>query len=493
MPPAESTSTEDERDQLLRRIEELEARLAVEQTSSARRLQFAIEVAPNGILMTDSRGRIVFANQRAREYFGYTREEMEGMPVEKLMPKRFRHAHVGLREHYHENPEQRPMGTGRDLYAQRKDGSEFPVEIGLTPVEIDGEKLALGMVTDITARRRGEEAMRSQARILESLHEAVFTVDAEETVETWNRGAELIFGWKEEEIVGQPVRKICPADDMRRFSDRIAPAVLDYGHFESILHCRRSDGGEVAVAIRASLASDSGRQKSGKDPRIILCANDISRQKELEDEIVQISEKEQRRIGQDIHDDLCQQLASIGCLTKVLRGQVTAEGKSDTAEALEQIGEMISSANVRAREISRGLAPAVIQREGLTSALEELASRTKKVFGVPCVFYCPDPIFIDDEKSAVQLYRIAQEATANAVKHSDASQIIIELTVTEDRLRLRISDDGRGLPPEAASRSSGLGLLTMNYRAGILDGELDIHSSPGQGTRITCTAPHRNE
>ena len=493
MPSAESTSTEDERDQLLRRIEELEARLAAEQTSGARRLQFAIEAAPNGILMTDARGRIVFANQRATEYFGYSREEMEGLPVEKLMPQRFRRAHVGLREHYHETPEQRPMGTGRDLYAQRKDGSEFPVEIGLTPVEIDGDKLALAMVTDITARRRGEEAMRSQARILESLHEAVFTVDAEERVETWNRGAELIFGWKEDEIVGQPVRKICPADDMRRFSDRIVPAVLDHGHFDSVLHCRRSDGGEVAVAIRASLASDSGRQRSDKDPRIILCANDISRQKELEDEIVQISEKEQRRIGQDIHDDLCQQLASIGCLTKVLRGQVTAEGKSATAEALEQIGEMISSANVRAREISRGLAPAVIQREGLTSALEELASRTRKVFGVPCVFHCPDPIFIDDEKSAVQLYRIAQEATANAVKHSDASQITIELTVTEDRLRLRISDDGRGLPPEAASRSSGLGLLTMNYRAGILDGELDIHSPPGQGTRITCTAPHRNE
>ncbi|MCB1229321.1 MAG: PAS domain S-box protein [Verrucomicrobiae bacterium] len=493
MPPAKSADTEEDRTELLRRIEELETRLEAAQVASARRLQFAVEAAPNGIIMTDAEGRIVFANGRARSLFGYSEKEMEELRVEELMPERFRRHHGGLRERYHHDPEQRPMGIGRDLFAKRKDGREFPVEIGLTPVEIDGERLTLGMIADITERKRAEEALRDQARILASLHEAVFTIGGSHRIETWNRGAEYIFGWTEDEIIGEPVSKICPVDDLKRYSERILPAVLAEGHYESTLRCRRRNAQEVTVAIRASLADSDRTSEADSSPRVIVCANDISRQKELEDEIVQISEKEQRRIGQDLHDDLCQQLASIACLAKVLRGQVASKGNAETATALDQIGEMLSSANVRAREISRGLAPAVIQREGLTSALEELASRTKRVFGVPCRFHCPDPIFVEDEKTAVQLYRIAQEATANAVKHSDATEILIELTLTPGHLRLRVHDDGRGLPLEAAKRSSGLGLLTMNYRAGILDGELEIQSSPGRGTTIICTAPHGNE
>ncbi len=493
MSAAESAPSQEEHQRLLQRIEELEARLAEEQNAGARRFQFAVEAAPNGILMTDARGRIVFANRRARELFGYEEIEMKNLTVEQLMPERFRRGHVGLRSRYHDGPAQRPMGIGRDLFAQRKDGSEFPVEIGLTPVEIDGERLTLGMIADITERKRAEEALREKAHILASLHEAVFTVGGNQRIETWNRGAEYIFGWKEKEVVGQPVTAICPEDELRRYSDRILPAVILNGHYDSTLHCRRQDGSEVFVAIRASLADSDRESSQGNGHRVIFCANDISRQKELEDEIVQISEKEQRRIGQDLHDDLCQQLASIGCLAKVLQQELVAKGNGETAGALGQLGEMLSSANVRAREISRGLAPAVIQREGLTSALEELASRTRKVFGVPCRFHCPDPVFVEDEKNAVQLYRIAQEATANAVKHSDATEIEIALSLLPGHLQLRIRDDGRGLPPEAASRSSGLGLLTMNYRAGILGGELEIQSGPGEGTTITCTAPHRNE
>ncbi len=490
MPEANAAS--DDRESLLRRIQELESRLAEEQSAGTRRFRFAVEAAPNGIIMADCRGRIVLANQRARELFGYSEEEIESLSIENLMPERFRGGHVAYRDRYHATPETRPMGIGRDLFAQRKDGTEFPVEIGLTPVEIDGERLTLGMIADITERKKAEKANLEKARILASLHEAVFTIGNEGNIRTWNHGAELIFGWSEAEIVGQPVETLCPPDEPHRYALRINPALQSIGHYECTMRCRCKNGNTVTMAIRASLIDPESARENGGG-RTIICANDISRQKELEDEIVQISEKEQRRIGQDIHDDLCQQLASIGCLAKVLQQQVAAEGSAETAEALGQIGEMITQANTRAREISRGLAPAVIQREGLSSALEELASRTRKVFGVPCRFHCPDPIFVEDEKTAVQLYRIAQEATANAVKHSDAAGIDIHLDLTPGHLRLRVNDDGRGLPPNAATTSTGLGLLTMAHRAHILGGELDIVSSPGQGTSIHCTAPHENE
>lgn len=488
-----SRETPTDQEHLLKRIAELEDQLAAEQNAGTRRFRLAVEAAPNGIFMADRQGSIVLANQKARELFGYSETEMAGLQVEALMPHRYRHGHSALRKNYHHHPEQRPMGIGRDLFAQRKDGSEFPVEIGLTPVEIDGERLTLGMIADITERKKAEEALAEKAHILASLHEAVFTVGPDQNIETWNHGAELIFGWAEKDIVGQPVASLCPADDLRRYSERVLPALAAHGHYESTLHCVRRSGQRVTVAIRASLADPAAAGHPHPTLRVIICANDISRQKELESEIVQISEKEQRRIGQDLHDDLCQQLASIGCLAKVLRQQLPPDTKPETADALDLISDMLSSANVRAREISRGLAPAVIQREGLTSALEELASRTRKVFGVPCGFHCPDPVFIEDERNAVQLYRIAQEATANAVKHSDAAAIHIHLDLLPGQLRLRIADDGRGFPPETAAKSSGLGLLTMNYRAGILDGQLEIQSSPGRGTSITCTAPHHNE
>lgn len=495
MSGATSPHQEKDLDQLRERIRELERRLEAEKSAGVDRFRFAVEAAPNGILMADASGRITLANQRVREMFGYTEEEMAGLPVEALMPERFRRGHVHHRDQYHQAPTPRPMGTGRDLYAQRKDGSEFPVEIGLTPLSLEGgERLVLGMITDISERKKAEMALHDKARILANLHEAVFTLDAKGIVETWNEGATLIFGWHDEEIIGRPVTLLCPEDDSHRFHERVQPALREIGHYESNLRCLHRSGTEIRLAIRASLIDPDAWSRDGTG-RTIICANDITRQKELEEEIVQISEKEQRRIGQDLHDDLCQQLASIACLTQVLQQRVAAGSKheDDTAEALGQIGEMISQANVRAREISRGLAPAVIEREGLTSALVELASRTQRIFGIPCRFHCPDPIFVDDEKVAVQLYRIAQEATANAVRHSDCTGIDLHLDLRPGHLQLRIRDDGRGLLPSTEDQGSGMGLLTMAHRARILDGDLDIDSSPGKGTTITCTTVHENE
>lgn len=478
---------------LLNRIAELESRLEAEQSAGADRFRYAVEAAPNGIIMVNSKGQITLANQRAREMFGYNEEEMGKLTIESLMPERFRSGHVAHRDHYHAHPSPRPMGVGRDLFAQRKDGTEFPVEIGLTPVNVNGSRLTLGMITNISERKKAEEALREKAWILANLHEAVFTVDEKGCVETWNQGATLIFGWHDEEMIGQPVTMLCPEEDSQRFSERVRPALLHSGHYESNFHCRHRSGTVVNVAIRAS-AIDPKSWKKNHAGRAIICANDITRQKELEDEIVQISEKEQRRIGQDLHDDLCQQLASIACLTQVLQQKVATDLEhQETAKALGQIGDMISQANVRAREISRGLAPAVIEREGLTSAIVELAARTQRIFGIPCEFTCPDPIFVDDEKVAVQLYRIAQEATSNAVRHSDATRIDIHLGLLPGQLRLQVRDDGRGIIPEATKQGEGLGLHTMAHRARILDGDLDIDSSPGQGTTITCSAPHQNE
>ncbi|MCB1092619.1 MAG: PAS domain S-box protein [Verrucomicrobiae bacterium] len=488
--PPDSPEAEADIDALLRRVRELESRLAAEQAVATDQFRCAVESAPNGIIMTDGDGMIHFANQRARELFGYpTEAEMKALSIEQLMPERYRGRHSGLREQYHDAPEPRPMGIGRDLYACRKDGTEFPVEIGLTPIEIGGQRIILAMIADITERKKATAALAEKANILANVHEAVFTVDSGGSITSWNSGAAEIFGWDESDIVGASIATICPPDEPDRFSQVVLADLGSRGYFESTLRCHRRDGTPVTLAIRASHATIDRKDSENV---AIICAHDITRQRELEEQIVQISEKEQRRIGQDIHDDLCQQLAGIGCLAQVIQQQLTAAGHEPFAASLNQIVELISQSNTRAREISRGLAPAVIQREGLTGALSELASRTRKIFGIPCAFHCPDPVFIDDETQAVQLYRIAQEAISNAIKHSDAGKIDVYLELIPRHLRLRITDDGRGMASRSAS-SSGLGLMTMAYRARILDGDLHIESQPGQGTSIICIAPHQNE
>lgn len=449
-------------------------------------LGLVVESAPNGIIVVDCDGGIVHANRKAQQLLGYNRAELEELSVEDLIPERLREGHHRHREKYDENPEPRAMGAGRDLFARRKDGSEFPVEIGLTPMVTPSGQMTVASIIDISARKEAERELERQALILANVHDAVFVVDLDGVVQSWNQGAELVFGFAERDIVGTSVSQLLPPDDGGRFQKQTLPRVVSERRSNFVVWCHRQDGARIAVSIRASVLENGGGDAEG----LIICANDITHQRELEQKLLEVSESEQRRIGADIHDDLCQQLASIGCLTKVLE-QKLATIYQEGASHLAQIGDMVSQANVRAREIVKGLVPAVLESEGLKGALAELAESTARAYSLDCRFQCPDPVFLDDKHIAVQLFRIAQEAVGNAARHSGATRIDIWLGLREGKLILRISDNGAGIAE--SSDSTGLGLLTMAHRAQILGGEFDIHSGSKKGTRIECAIPHQND
>ena len=210
-----------------------------------------------------------------------------------------------------------------------------------------------------------------------------------------------------------------------------------------------------------------------------------ARRKRLEAEILQVSEREQRRIAEDLHDGVGQQLGGISCLSDVLKKNLAALA-SPEAEAAGKISRLLDSALAQTRSLARGLHPVAPEANGLMAALEDLAARVTDVFQVACHFECPHPVLIEDNGVGTHLYRIAQEAVSNSIKHGQAQRIKILLSSSPERIILAVSDNGAGFKASPRQRK-GLGLRIMNHRASMINGVLVVRRQAGSGTVVVCT------
>lgn len=205
------------------------------------------------------------------------------------------------------------------------------------------------------------------------------------------------------------------------------------------------------------------------------------------EEVLAISEYEQRRFGQDLHDGLGQHLTAIQFMCHSLREDLAAEHPLLEAQAAK-ISEFLRETVVQTRALSHGLAPVKLEAGGLMEALRELVRTTGTIGKVKCRFRCATPVLIADSAVAGHLYRIAQETVNNALKHGHARKIEIELSKCDEALRLRISDDGKGFP-KSKKTGTGIGLEVMKHRANVMGGTLAIESQPGEGVTVDCTVP----
>lgn len=216
--------------------------------------------------------------------------------------------------------------------------------------------------------------------------------------------------------------------------------------------------------------------------------SEIAERRRLEREIIDTSEHEQMRIGQELHDGLGQQLTAVAFLTEVLARQLGERGVPEHQQA-SRIGALMGEAISQARLLARGLAPVELDANGLMAALEQLAASVPPLFGLPCEFRCDGPVLVHDSSVAINLYRIAQEAVTNAVKHGGASRLRIVLGHADARLVLSVSDDGTGLPSPLPAGNHGMGLKTMRYRARAIGAELAFDTSPQGGLVVRVCLP----
>lgn len=352
-----------------------------------------------------------------------------------------------------------------------------------------GAGLGIGMVClafylfrlDIAHRERVADVTRRLAAIVESSDDAIVSKSLEGIIVSWNAGAQRIYGYTAAEAVGQPITILCAPEhreDIFRNLERVKRGI-HIEHFETTRI--RKDGRKIDISLSISPI----RGASGEAIGASAIARDITEHKTLQREVLEIAALEQRRIGQDLHDGIGQELTGLTMMTQRLSDELTREALPE-ATAAAQIHSALEQALSHVRAVSKGLVPVEVDAEGLMVALADLAARTNALHGISCTFECHRPVAIADNQTATHLYRMSQEAVANAIKHGRPHNIVIRLDADGELTTLRVIDDGTGFDP-AIESTTGTGLRIMRYRADLIGAQLEITNARPHGTIITCT------
>ena len=296
---------------------------------------------------------------------------------------------------------------------------------------------------------------------------------------------EAALGFSQSEWLEDPVRwysQIHP-DDKMRWSVEAAEMFISGKPLKSAYRVTARDGRVLWFQCEAKMI----RREDGRPWFIHGVGFDITERKRLEEAILEISAQEQRRIAQDLHDGLGQHLTGIAFMSKVLEERLSEKLLPEAAEAAK-IVQMVNMAIDNTRQLARGLHPVAAEGSGLMSALKKCASDIQELFQIRCRFHCEQAVHIYDVTVATHLYRIAQEAVNNAIRHGKAKEILIRLSKRRGTGTLSIKDEGIGFTKEPATQP-GMGLSIMNYRADIIGGSLRVQPNEGRGVEVMCLFP----
>ncbi len=307
----------------------------------------------------------------------------------------------------------------------------------------------------------------------------LYTHDREGRITSVNQTGERILQRSRGEVVGRNILEFVAEEQRasaRQWLERLLKgATMPDMEWDVVA----ASGERVKLEISARLIT-----QDGQPAEVEGIARDITERKRLEREILEISNREQRRIGHDLHDGVCQQLAGIAFLTSTLAEELVEEGVRQSLQA-EKISGMVNEVMDQTRGVARGLFPVRLDEKGLVAALEQLASNAREVFKINCRFHAEGPPLTVENEIALHLHYIVLEAVANASKHSGAANVDITLQPSGDRWLLTIQDDGNGFSLPARNQE-GMGLRILHYRARVIGATLNLHSQPGSGTRVTC-------
>ncbi|MCA1659158.1 MAG: PAS domain S-box protein, partial [Verrucomicrobiaceae bacterium] len=491
---------------------------------SEERFRTVADNVPQVIWTNDAEGKANYFNRRWYEYSGLSFEESAGPGWQAIV-----------------HPDDAPVSIERWQEAFAK-GDVFDCEYRLrgadggyrwfigrnVPLRHNGDVLGwFGTATDIEGRKFTEAALRETEERFQLLVEgardyAMFLLDPQNKITYWSRGAERVFGWTRDEVMGQSGDIIFTEEDKkkdavereinvalqngacpdRRWHVRKGGAYLwvdgimrrlddDKGNVRGFAKIARDASDQRAIDDALRHSKDEMEQRVLERTRDLIAMNNelertMSQRQQLEKELLEISEREKRRIGEDLHDMVCQELTATALFLKTTAKKLAIEAPP-ASQTLDEAAQIVNRNVGLTRDLARGLQPAELSGAGLKPALKALAEQACENTNIKCHFKAARGVRVTDEDIALHIYRVAQEAVKNAVKHAEAENILITLDRDKEHVCITIEDDGKGFT--ASRRSKGLGLHIMRYRANALGGELKIERRKHGGMEIRCKIP----
>ncbi len=439
-----------------------------------------LESPIDALMIVDTDGLIQMINSQMEQMFGYSRDDLIGQHLEVLLPHRFRHQHQKHMAGYMAKPRMRSMGTGLELYGLRKDGTEFPIEISLNPLQTTGTPLVSAAIRDVSERKASQQALQdSQQRV--AMHVAntplaVLEWRIEDGIITaWNPAAERLFGYRADEVIGKHRADFIVPEDQRTKLKMLLQSNIHTRGFRSTSKNITKEGRLITCEWYNTVLDDVA--KEGK--RMAALALDITARQRAINDLLSVQEEERSRISKDLHDH-------VGQLLTGLNLGLSAVVEKPDKQKLMDLKALASTILEDVRRISRDLRPALLDELGLATAIKRFArellpegSPTK----VDILVRVPETL---ERNTTTVIYRVIQEALTNVVRHANAKNASVVVTTSEDALQLIVEDDGVGFDPNAVATSEHVGLSSMRERVELLGGIFAVESLPNQGTTISA-------
>ncbi len=446
-----------------------------------------VEWSEDAIIGKALDGTIESWNAAAERIFGYSRAEALGQSAAMLVPPEHQAEFRSVLDRVVRGEHVGHIETVR----QCKAGETIHVSHSVSPVcDNSGQIVGASAISrDITERKLAEAALHDREErlraVLDTATDAIITIDRDGIIQGVNPATSQMFGYGQDELVGRNVTMLMPPPYCDEHEDYIA-RYLQTGEARIIgtgreVSARRKNGTTFPVDVAVSEIDHLGIFTG--------IIRDISERKRLEHEVLDIAANEQRRIGQGLHDELGQHLGGLGMTADALAKRLARQQNATEADMARGIQQGLKEAGALVRTLAYGLVPVDVASHSLADALNGLAARFHEREGLDCTFDCPDDVNVEDNQTATHLFRIAQEAATNAIRHGSPSHIRITLVKQNDLGILTIRDDGTGYRASPPDQTEGVGLRSMRYRADQIGARLDVQSSPGEGTTVTCTIP----